>query len=314
MQNVKKFGLALAMLMLIGSGCVGASVSQTSPDEAAALLHVQPGDEIAIRETVLGIGGPFVKFFKRQDAELTLVIQQWMAGVQAEMNWNRELQQETEDSKKAREAYEAQYANAPIGSELPPKPEPVLETITQSGTLTTKSLADALHVFLPIFWKTDETLGEESSLIWISQKQYDELIQTRRTKINLGLFDDSVSYAVGLTDQVKQLVEKLKGAEETPEGKNVLDVEADIEWGTYDLVVDGIVTTVQTIQAQNAFARYTILANRQNPLILEIMLSPASQGSLHLFSRESIGESFWGYEVVSITHADASTNEDQPQP
>ena len=57
---------------------------------------------------------------------------------------------------------------------------------------------------------------------------------------------------------------------------------------------------VRAIQAQNAFARYTILANENNPLILEIILSPASRGTANLFNLKALGEAFWGYEVIEI--------------
>lgn len=307
-------GFGLLLIALTGTGCISAPVSEQRPDEAASVLQLSPQSEIVLRETVLGLGGPFVRLFKQEDEERHLVLEGWHAGVDASAVWSRERDEETEASKQARAAYDAQYANAPIGSDLPEPPAAVFETIKESGTLQTNALSDATSIWIPLFWEVDKQGGDETSLIWLSQAQYDELFQTRHTQVNLGLFDDSVSYAVGLTDQVKNFVERIKGNTADTEEKSVLDIEADIDWGTYTLLVNGVTTEVQTIRAQNAFARYTILANRQNPLILELMLSPASRGSLNVFSRESLGKAFWGYEVVSITHADASTSADQPQP
>lgn len=302
--------IGLVLLVLTGAGCVEMPVSEQSPEEAALSLDLSVGSEIALRETVLGLGGSFVNLFKKEDAQRRLLLSEWESGVRAKGEWRRELEQETEASKMARLDYETQYANSPVGAKLPSPPELILETIVEKGTLRSESLADSTKVFLPIFWEQDKEGGEGSGLLWLSQSQYLELVQTRHTNVNLGLFDDSVSYAVGLTDQVKNFIDRLKGAQNIKEEQNVLNIEADIDWGTYSLIVDGVQTTVQAIHAQNAFARYTILAHQQNPLILEISLSPASRGSFQLFSRDALGDAFWGYEIVSITHANALTNVD----
>ncbi len=306
--------IALVLLVLTGTGCVATPTSEQSPEDAAASLELSVGSEIALRETVLGLGGSFVHLFKKEDVQTRLLLAMWESGVGAAGEWSRQLEQETEVSQQARKDYETQYANSPVGAKLPSPPEAIFETIVEKGTLRTESLADSTTIFLPIFWKQNTEGGEGSGLLWLSQSQYIELVQIRHTNINLGLFDDAVSYAVGLTDQVKNLIDRLKGVEETATEQNVFDIQADIEWGTYALIVNGVQTTVQVMHAQNAFARYTILANQQNPLILELSLSPASRGSLQLFSREALGDAFWGYEVVSITHPNASTNADQLSP
>ena len=59
-------------------------------------------------------------------------------------------------------------------------------------------------------------------------------------------------------------------------------------------------TTVRVIEAKNAFASYKILANVDNPLILEIQLTPLSQGNLELLSKNGISEGFGGYEITQI--------------
>lgn len=292
--------ILLLTLALLGAGCVSVPVAEIDPETAASQLTLKPGAEIVLRETVFGLGGKFVTFFKQQDAERRLVLDDWIAGERVRATWSRELKTETEESKKATQDYYAQYASVPVGTQLPAQPVPVYTTIVESGRLETDALADTSAIYLPLFWMDGETGGQGSGLFWLSQKHYKELIETRKTNINLGLFDDSVSYAVGLTDQVKNLVERLRGSKEAPEEKSVLEVEANINWAEYTLLVDGEPTAVRAIRAQNAFARYTILANEENPLILEIMVSPATRGSLNLFTREALGQAFWGYEVVSI--------------
>lgn len=287
-------------IALLGAGCVSVPMAKVDPQTAADELTLTPETEMVLRETVFGLGGKFVTFFKQEDAKRRLFLNDWIAGERASATWSRELIKETEESKKATQEYYAQYASVPVGTELPAQPVPVYTTIRESGRLETDALADASALYLPLFWVNGEIGGKGSGLLWLSQKQYKELIETRKTSINLGLFDDSISYAVGLTDQVKNLVERLRGSKEAPEEKSVLEVEANINWAEYTLLVNGIQTSVRAIRAQNAFARYTILANEENPLILEITVSPATRGSLNLFTREALGQAFWGYEVVSI--------------
>lgn len=302
---MQHFTLTLLFLSLLGTGCVSVDTQELSPEEAALSLSLSSGTQMTLRETVLGLGGKFVTFFKQEAENRTIIIDEWKTNKLAKLRWERTLQEETTESKAARQDYFAKYAAAPIGSELPNPPEPVYAETIQSGSLFTQAFLDSTKVLLPLFWPVGEETGEDTSLIWLSKKQYDELTQTRRTDVNLGLFDDSVSYAVGLTDQVKYFIEKIKGSDAAAEEKSVLQIDANINWTNYTLTIDGAPTLVRAIRAQNAFARYVILANPENPLILELMLSPAARGSLNLFSREALGEAFWGYEVVGVTRGES---------
>ncbi len=313
MGQIKQFPFVVFVITLLGTGCVSVDTQVLSPQEAAMSLSLSVGSEIVLRETVLGLGGKFVTFFKQEEADRTLIVDEWIVNERAKLHWLRELKEETDASKVATKDYYAKFAAAPIGTELPDPPKPVYEVTTQTGILATQALADSVSALLPIFWSETQTDGEGSTLIWLSKKQYDELIQTRRTSVNLGLFDDSVSYAVGLTDQVKYFIDRIKGSKEAPEEKSVLEINAEIDWTNYTLSVDGAPTVVRAIHAQNAFARYTILANPENPLILELMLSPAARGSLNVFSRQALGDAFWGFEVVSVTRGENEVpSADQP--
>lgn len=297
---IRKISFAIITISLLGGGCVSVPVANVSPEEAADSLTLKQGSEIVLRETVFGVGGKFVSLFKQEEEDRLIELDEWVSGEHAKATWSRELKTETEESKIKTKEYYALYASAPVGTELPEAPKPEYVTTRETGKLETDSLGDAIAVHLPFFWTKEEIGGQGSGLIWLSKKQYKELVETRKTNVNLGLFDDSVSYAVSITDQVKNLVERIRGSSNKPEEKNVLEIEANINWLPYTLSVDGVPTTVRAIKAQNAFARYTILANEQNPLILEIMISPATRGSLNLFTREALGQAFWGYEILSI--------------
>ncbi len=293
----------LGLLLMLGVGCVNQPVvSDQASADAAQSLTLSVGSQIHLRETVLGISGVVVDFLNGVSADRVLTMKEWKPGSSAAFDWKQELKKETDASVAAQKAYMDMYAKSPIGTKVPPAPEQMFETKVESGTLQTDQLVDSQTILLPLFWKNADQTKKKSGLIWLSSKQYHEFIDTRHTKINLGLFDDSISMVTGFTDQIKQLIDRIKQTSDVaPAQKDVLQVEADIEWATYTLDVDGKPTTVRAIRAQNSFARYTILANENNPLILEIVLTPASRGSFNLFSKTGFAQAFWGYQVSSVT-------------
>lgn len=313
--------LAVAgILTLLGAGCISSKTQDVSPEQAAQALTFQIGDQFAIRETVFGIGGAFVRLLNGNEAERVVSLEQWQSGEKATLQWTRKYRAETKESIAAREAYKKQYANAPVGSTLPDEPKPIYEAVIEQGTLGSNSIAQGDLVLLPLFWNEETVSKQYSSLLWLSPKQYEELVTMRNTSINLGLFDTSISQVVGVTESVKAFIEKIQnGPEFQSETQDVQRVEADIKWINYPLMWNGKRIEVQAINAQNTFARYTILANPNNPLILEIALTPASRGSFNFFSPKGIRDGFWGYEVSFVKTknspmSSAQPSVDQPQP
>jgi len=246
-------------------------------------------------------------------------MKQWVPGASAELFWMIETEVETEDSKQAQLDYEEKYADSPVGVAIPSPPKKEHEIITKQGTLTTTALGQSETVLPPNLWPEGESDYDTNSLIWLSQKQYDELANTRSTNLRLGLFDAQLSSALEITDNVRNLINKFfKDKEASTEAEDLLIIEADPDWGYYLLKVDGVQTRVRTIEAKNFFGKYKILANRSNPLILEMVLTPASKGALSL-SPDELLEGFVGYEVREINNAvpfpiqTEASNEGQPQ-
>ena len=182
-----------------------------------------------------------------------------------------------------------------------------------SGMIASESLASADLLSLPEAWQEGDAGVSESSLIWLSRSHYDELVNTRATVVSLGLFDESLMRVQDATNQFTSIVDKLSGlldpilgtdeqpVEETEaDTQSLLTLQANPAWGEYVLLIDGVKTSVRVVEAKNAFASYTILANAENPLILEIQLTPLSRGSLELLSSEGFTEGFGGYEVTQI--------------
>ncbi len=300
-----RFGqfILLSTLILVGAGCVAEPVSSVSSQEAAASLSFSSGDEFVLRQTIFGIGGPLVKWFGGEFEDRNVSIDNWTPQERVELQWSLTKQEEKEDSKLNRLEWEDEYAETPIGVEIPDKPEKEYVEITREGSMISTALGSAETLLLPSAWPDgDAGVFENESVIWLSSEQYDELVATRKTQLNLGLFDDSISGLVKYSDDVKNLIGKLqKDAEVASESEDILEINAEGNWRQYPLLINGTRTNVRVIRARNYFGQYTILANRDNPMILELILTPASQGSFNIFSKSNLLESFVGYEVTEVT-------------
>lgn len=310
---MRLFAAIIFSLVLLGSGCATVKVSSLTPEQAAASPALSLGHVIVVQPTVLGVGGRVVGWFGADEEERTITITDWIAGEKVSLDWSIVTQVETSESVAAREAYEQAYASSPVGVEIPPEPEPAYKEQLVSGNITSEALALADTLGLPESWPEGDGGVSASSLIWLSRTNYDELVNTRSTVVSLGLFDESLMRVQDATNQLTSIVDKLSGilnsifgnAEQPAEEKasdteSLLTLEADPQWGEYTLLVDGVQTKVRVVKAMNAFASYTILANADNPLILEIQLTPLSQGNLELLSTGGFAEGFGGYEVTQI--------------
>ncbi|MBI4256581.1 hypothetical protein HY626_00825 [Candidatus Uhrbacteria bacterium] len=309
------FVIPVLCLLFVGAGCTTTNVSSLTPEEAAASLSFLAGNKLVTRPTVLGVGGKIVGWLGGEEEERTVTIDSWIAGEQVSLSWFIKTQVETEASKTAQQSYDAQYASSPIGTEIPEPPEPAYEERVVEGTIASTSIKSADTLMLPEAWLEGDAAEVGASLIWLSRDAYEELVSTRKTKVSLGLFDESLLKVEDATGRIKSVVDSISGllssvtgsaqesieAEEEPvDTDSFLTLEADPDWGEFTLLVDDVRTTVRVIEAKNAFASYKILANVDNPLILEIQLTPLSQGNLELLSKDGISEGFGGYEITQI--------------
>ncbi|MFA4846079.1 MAG: hypothetical protein WC654_05980 [Patescibacteria group bacterium] len=302
--------LGFMSLILLGLGCSSGTVSSLSAEDATASLSLTSGSKIVLRPTVLGLGGKIVDLLGGEADERIISITQWTAGDSVSLSWSSTSQTETAASVAAREAYESKYGETAIGEDVPKAPEPSFEDTTKSGTLRSETLHSAGELSLPEHWIQGDGGTSDTSLIWIGRVQYDELVATRSTTLSLGLFDESLLQVQEATSTLTSYLDRIKSLwpgeanqnEEPVEAQteDLLTVQADADWGQYTLLVDGTRTAVQTIEASNAFATYTILANPDNPLILELRLSPLSQGNLEVLSPSGFIEGFGGYEISQI--------------
>ncbi|HBR81117.1 MAG: hypothetical protein UX09_C0069G0008 [Candidatus Uhrbacteria bacterium GW2011_GWE2_45_35] len=287
--------LSILLLLVFGFGCSDSTTED--PKTQAEDLDFSTGSTLVLRQTVFGLGGIFAETFSGDGlAEYQITIDSWSSGNAAAFSWSSSSQQETADSLTARELYTA--TDHPIG-DTTSEPEAVYETVTRSGNYSTVALDTSQKIFLPAYWSEGGQVFDDNSLIWLSQKQYQELVETKETTLSLGLFDEKLSSLVAISDKVQNALNTLQQkAEVASQSQDIYKLIAENDWQNFSLKINGEDQIVQSIKASNWFGSYIILANENNPLILKVTLNPFATGSLDLSSPLS---AFLGYELTELT-------------
>lgn len=291
------------VLLIVGSGCPSlpgpASVSQRPPEEEALALVPAPGSTFVLRQTALGLG-PLAQTLGGSDGRRTLTVNAYQPGASIALAWTMDVEEETPESLAAREAWNAEAK--PIGQAAPPEPKAIYTTVTKTGGLASDDLADGEWLLMPAYWGEGEQVLEDNTLIWLSKKQYEELVATRETHLSAGLLDAKLASLLKLGDAVQNALGTLrqKAAEASTKGEDVTRVHADADWRQYKLKANGSDIRVRTIRASNWFASYEILANSDHPLILKMTPNPLSLGAIDASSPAGILSASLGYEVVEI--------------
>lgn len=293
-------GLSLLMLVTLGAGCTLPelpSLPFLPKDLPASDVDLAVGSTIVLEQIATN---PLERFGNEPDR--VIMIEDWVANDKVDLTWSETYERETAASITARE--QAKRAT-PVG-ETASVPAPVTETIELSGSIAADALDDGSRISLPSEWQESEVelTGSANTVIWLSKSQYDELTATRYTHLAIGLFDASLQTAGDAAAAVKSLIVKItsdSGASAVAES-DVTEISASADWGTYTLKVDGKNVRVQTIQAENKFASYTILANPDNPIILKVELKAWAYGTeaLGIISDEL---QISGYSITQISQA-----------
>ena len=304
------------MLVLVGTGCSTEFTSSLTAEEATDQLVFDVGTQVTVRPTIMGVGGMIVGWLGADSDEREVVLTEWVPGESVGLSWSITTEVETEESVAAREAHDTTYAEMPIGEDIPDAPEPEYSDVVQEGTVSTKALDDGATLLMPDMW-TQGSGGEVAeNLIWLSSGKYEELTSTRKTTLSFGLFDESLAKVEevggklqGYIDQIASIFDDKDATvteEEVEEEVEIDDddlttIEASGDWGSYSLSIDGIRTSVRTIEASNSFGSVTILASPENPIVLEVQLTPLAQGNLEVLTPGGFVDGFAGYEISEIT-------------
>lgn len=290
-------GLALSLFVTLGAGCSVPELPSWSifPKEIPATdVDLSIEHDIWLEQTSLN---PLEKLSKQPTRLVSIT--EWSPNDHVAFDWSETYDRETAASVEART--EAERATG-VGEEAN-VPEAVFETISLKGSYQSDALDDGQRILLPSEWEQQaiDLSGGPNTIIWLSKKQYDELAATRHTHLAIGMFDAGLQTAANAADAVKGFIAKIQGNDNggSITDQDVTEIVASAEWGTYTLEWQGNKVKVQTIQAENKFATYTILANPENPLILEVELKAWAYGTeaLGMLSDEL---EISGYSVTAI--------------
>lgn len=291
-------------LLSAGAGCTPSwsLPERTTAEERgvnAEAIQLSSGNHVVVRGTVLGFGGTLAEDVGSTTGRRDVTIESFTPGQSADLSWSVRVRRETPASADARAEYQATVSGISDGA--PEPPVRTFEDVDVVGSLATTSLQDATALFLPAYWpEGDAGVVPNNGLLWISTDVYDALVDTRESTLSLGLFDD-VLKPLQLADNVTNALSRLRGqAEETSRYKDIYKLEAQPEFGSTRVRVNGEPLVVRTIQASNWFGTYVILANRNNPLVLKVTLNPLSFGALSLLAPTHVLDAFLGYEIVDI--------------
>lgn len=297
-------GVVLAGFTLLGAGCAGDNNSDQTfkgldPKQAANKIQFMVGDTLEVRQTFMGIGAFLPDLRGTKDGIRQVTITRFAPMNVASLAWKIETQRESKEAVKV-DKFE-QVLVAPGTSQ--PEPKTVTENVTISGTITDVNLKASHSAFLPAYWKEGPmAIAGEKSGIWLSDDAYMELSRTQQTPLNFGMFDADVNEVAKNWNELSEAMNKLRTQANTDNARGDLTLlKADDAPVSIKLKVNGQEVAVQAIRARNWFGEILVLDNRQNPMILKVVVNPLFAGAGELLGGglNSLEELF-GYEVTNI--------------
>lgn len=297
----KKFLFLLGSIVMLGAGC---SNPFAVSEMFATDIHAQAGATMLLQDTTFGFDNPLTK-----EPVTTVRVEAW-DGTTATLAWEQQEQRETQASQEARE----QAFSAPVGSGVV-VPDVVYETVTRTGTLTADALDGGTKFALPSLWNegAQDLTGEGGSLLWLSRNEYETLVTTRHATVTLGEVDAFLDTLLSSYDQAAATLNALQGNETatpTAEGLHAFTtLTAEPDWGSYTLQYGDKKVRVPIVVAENAFAKFEILANPHEPLVLSVTQKSTSWLLLALQTLHP-NIALRGYRITQISPASAH----QPQP
>lgn len=311
------FVLVIGGLFFSGVGCVrpvatemptqpepsANTIGDVSAKEAAGRIVFSAGDSFEVRQTFFGFGSFLPDITGSTKGVRYVTVTRFAPKETAAVKWMTVEEHESDESKKARVAYDETVSKRTyaIGEKMPVPPEPQIEKQTTEGSVTDINLANAHALFPPVYWSPgDVIVKNEKSAIWLSDDTFQELVQTRQTVLNFGVLDETANKISKNIGQLRAAYDRLrKQANAEGKDKDLTLLKADADFVNWTLKVNGAETTVSAIRAKNWFGEITVLNNRQNPLVLKLTLNPLLAGA-SIFNKQEGWSHIFGFEATNI--------------
>lgn len=247
---------------------------EVSPRQAAEGIHLAAGLRLVVERTLAGAAGGW--------PEMRLAVTEVGADT-LRVRWETTLERETEASRQRRWAFEEDPPVVGVGEQGPEPPRPEFETLNLEGALAVTGRADARVMTPPSLWGDGDTGRTVSGngLLWLSPAAFRELRATRTTRWGLTSFDATTTLLFPDSDEFHTL-------------------EAEADFRSLELEVDGEPTAVQVIVAGNRYLTYTVLDNEQNPLVLRLGANPLADWTDLFTLRGPLLKTSLGYRVTAI--------------
>ncbi len=259
--------LGCVAMVLFGIGCIPSSWSLGARDLSPDDLVLAEGTMLEVTPSHAALGDLLQKTHL-EPREITLTT---FTDDLLRFSWKQSYEEETLASKEARSLAE----HAPVGTDVE-VPDAVYETLLREGNVGIVGHREGTRFVVPSMWSEGESnfSGSTHAVLLLSKETYEQLQTTRQARVTVGstqdifaVVSDYLGYA---SDLAVSLAQKANVA--LPDGGATLDefmtLTADSAWGTYTLTYGEDRVTVPVLIAENMFARYTILARADAPLVL----------------------------------------------
>lgn len=265
---------AAAALIVLGAGCaLDQSITLRLPswfpklgapkgDAAAAAtdFDLRPGTQLTVRPSTLGVTGAIDEALGNEERGVRMTLREVDPERMLRLDWN---------------------------------------SASASGTVALSSYEGARAMLLPVFWPDGEARARANGGLWLSRSAFDSLKIDGTTEWRLGLAERTLATVSNAFETFNRLSMSLSGSASSTALASPFQLKKTGTTDSFPLMINGRLTLVRAIRASSWFADLFILDNRDNPLVLKVVVHPVAQPALKALA----GAVRWdelGYDITSV--------------
>ena len=188
-----------------------------------------------------------------------------------------------------------------------PKPDIAKAT----GTISEIDLWHPHALLTPAMWRPgDRKVTWLRSGLWLADDAFFELARTKRTGIDLNFVSPEIEALMSSSPQAQQAYKELE-TRALEESKTIDPnmIRQDAESATRRITINGSEVEVPVIRARNWFGVFEVMDDRQNPLILSLVLDPDPSSKIDKTSAQfQTLQRLVSYQITNIVSAPAYQN------
>jgi hypothetical protein len=174
-------------------------------------------------------------------------------------------------------------------------------TTQTTGSINDADLLRAHTLYLPGYWREGDQKALGTSVLWLSQDEYEDLAKLKNTSVDFGLFTPELVDSLPKDTDLQAAIQRVKDTAIAAGNKiDVYYVVADPNQTEQKLTINGKEVTVQVITARSWFGEIVVLANKQYPLVLKVTLNPIALAAVDSMSGSTYLSHAMGYEITEL--------------